>query len=231
MTGTVCDATTSGVSSSSRRREWIAAAANASASAAPSTKPAAASRDGDQGRAHEEHGVRRQLGQHRGRRREHVRRDAQRAHDQLGAEREGDEQDERDPDGGRAGGPAAARARPASADAPPRGARTCRSCPHACLRSRKRQSPGRHFRLARAPRFRGHSMRRPPSRSPRGTRRHTLWRQVFWLPDRPPAAPSRQRAGSGFSQPSSPVTAAGPRRSCTGFPRVALAGASKRRGC
>ena len=35
-------------------------------------------------------------------------------------------------------------------------------------------------------------------------------KQVFWLPDRPRAAPSRPVMGSGIVRPSSPVTAAGP---------------------
>jgi len=43
--------------------------------------------------------------------------------------------------------------------------------------------------------------------------------QVFWLPDHPPAAPSHgRRARSGLLQHSSPVTAAGPQRTCTVFP-------------
>ncbi len=88
----------------------------------------------------------------------------------------------------------------------------------AAFRTRERQKPGPTLRRARAPRFRGRGMRRRRPVHHAG-RRQRAWRQVFWLPDRPPAAPSRQQADSGFWRPSSPVTAAGPRRGLTGFPR------------
>ena len=231
MTGTVCDATTSGVSSSSRRREWVAAAANASATAAPTRKPGGGLGHRDQRGADEEQRLRRELGEHRRGRREDVGRDVQGAHDDLGAERERDEHAERGHEERRAGRRATRGAEATRDDATP-GAARLPSLLLACL------PPGPENDKARAvtssgpgPPFSRPQHAPPPPRSPRGTRRHTLWRQVFWLPDRPPAAPSRQRAGSGFSQPSSPVTAAGPRRSCTGFPRVALAGTSKRSGC
>ena len=42
--------------------------------------------------------------------------------------------------------------------------------------------------------------------------------QVFWLPDQPPAAPSHLFEDSDVKRPLSPVTAAGPRRTCTVFP-------------
>ena len=228
MTGTVCDATTSGVSSWSRRREWVAAAANASArraeqqAAAASEIVTSAARAKSSGSAASSPARPTAAVRHRA--------DVQGAHHQRRAERERDEQPER-----RGNGRPARRWR---GGRPDRRATTRRPAPSALVTAAACLPPGHPNDKARAdtPSGPGPPSSRPqhappPSRSPRGTRRHTLWRQVFWLPDRPPAAPSRQRAGSGFSQPSSPVTAAGPRRSCTGFPQVALAGTSKRRGC
>ena len=216
-----------GASGSRRRRRRAPAPPRA-------TKPGGGLRDGDQRVAHEEHrapprarpapptaaGTRR------------ARRAAARTTSSVPSVSD----DEQQPSA-RGGTADARRARgarraPDGAGSPPAGAAApVAAAPHACLRLSTTTKPGPTLRLARAPRFRGHSMRRRRPVHHAGRVGSTLWRQVFWLPDRPPAAPSRQRAGSGFSQPSSPVTAAGPRRSCTGFPLVALAGTSKRRGC
>ena len=51
-----------------------------------------------------------------------------------------------------------------------------------------------------------------------GKTNRTACGQVFWLPDQPPAASSHPSRDSDFERPLSPVTAAGPRRTCTVFP-------------
>ena len=160
MTGTVCDATTSGVSSSSRRREYVAAAANASAAAAPTRKPAAASeivtsaaRTKSMGSAASSASTADGGGKTYGR-------DVHSAHDQLGAERECQQQAEHRRDGRRARRGGVRRTQPACGEAARTVARSCRSCLHACLPVTKTTKPGPTLRRARAPRIRGHSMRR-----------------------------------------------------------------------